>query len=152
MTKTTFSSLPLLLLLLLAGLSCAKKTGPEETLTKFVNYRFSSGQTKQGLLDMASGKIKQSLQSMSDEQFEKFANMPIKKKRFKIIKTQCSPDECSITYLIKYDLQGGKKRLSSVESKKIALLENVEGAWFIKDVNNVKEFHKSDQVIDVLGN
>ena len=132
--------------------ACSEKKGPEQTLSDFVNYRFSSGQTKERLLEMASGDFYQSISSMSDEDFENFSRRPIKKKRFKILKSQCDEQKCSISYFIKYDTFQNDNKVFSVETKKIANLKNIEGVWKIADVSNIKEFHRADKSINVISN
>ena len=131
--------------------SCFQQSGPSETLSKFVNYRFSQGQTREKLLEMTSGRLKESISAMSDETFKLFVEMPIKKKSFKIIKAQCGELQCSISYLIKYEsFQQGKKDFT-VDSKKIAILKKEEGAWKIVEVSNIKGYHHSKNLIRVIG-
>ena len=137
--------------LALVILSCSKKDSPEQILTSFVNYRFSQGQTRERLLEMTSGELHQSISAMSDEAFEVFSKLPIKKRRFKIIKTRCLEGKCSISYFIKYETFKGEEKTSTVETKKIAVVKNIEGMWKIANVSNIKEFHDSTQSVDIIG-
>ena len=138
--------------LLLVVFSCAKKPNtPEGALTKFVNYRFSGNQVKEKLLEMTSGEFYESIARMSEEAFNIFSSMPVKKKSFKILKTQCGGTECSITYFIRYDSFKDGSKDFSVEAKKIAILKNVEGMWKIAEVSNIKEFHDAEESIEVIG-
>ena len=133
--------------------SCSRQaTGPEQILTTFINYRFSKGQTREKLIEMTSGKLRQSIREMSQESFEAFSNMPIKKKRFKILTTKCGEEKCSISYFIKYEAFQGNEKVFAIEIKKITTLENIDGKWKISDVSNVKEFYDAARSIDIIGN
>ncbi|MCY4644748.1 MAG: hypothetical protein OXB88_09040 [Bacteriovoracales bacterium] len=129
--------------------SCAQKNDPVQTLTKFVNYRFSSGQTKERILEMTSGNFHQSILQMSDDAFESFSQMQVKKKYFKILKAQCTGQKCSISYIIKYDRFNGDEKSFIVETKKMATVENIDGVWKIADITNIKEFHEPTSPIKI---
>ena len=88
---------------------------------------------------------------MSHEDFTAYATVPIKKKQFKILRSQCSEQLCSISYFIKYDALKGLQREAVVEAKKLATLENIAGNWKISDVSNIKEFHRVEDSIKVMG-
>lgn len=138
--------------LILTIFSCSEKDGPEQVLTKFVNYRFSKNQKKEKLLEMTTGDFYQAISAMSGEEFEVFSRLSIKKKRFRILNTRHNGPKCSISYFIKYDVFKNNEKVSSVETKKIAVLKNIEGVWKILDVSNIKEFHDATKSIDVIGN
>ena len=80
-----------------------------------------------------------------------FSQVPFKKRYFKILKSQCTGQKCSISYIIKYDRFDGDKKSFAVETKKMAILENVEGVWKIADITNIKEFHEPTNPIEVIG-
>ena len=138
--------------LILTIFSCSQKDGPEQVLTSFVNYRFSKNQKREYLLKMTSGSFNQSIAAMSNEEFRIFSTPPIKKKKFKILNSQCDELKCSISYFIKYQSFKNNENISSVELKKVASLKNVESGWKISDVANIKEFHNTTMSIDVIGN
>ena len=140
-----------LLCLGMATTFCSKQAGPGQVLANFVNYRFSPEQKREYFLSTTTGKLHQFIQGMSHEDFAAYASVPIKKRRFKILRSQCSEQLCSISYFIKYDALEGLQRAAVVEAKKLATLEKVAGDWKISDVSNIKEFHRAENSIKVMG-
>ncbi len=139
-----------LLLIALFLVSCSKPQGPQEILASFVQYRFSDKQDRDKLLDMTEGKLRSSFDEMSDEDFDKFISMPIKKTKFRVISTDCNATECSITYVVGYDTFDSGEKAYTTEVKKIAKIQNFEDGWKIVDVSNIKGFHNSEKPIDVV--
>ena len=126
--------------------------GPKETLRSFVNYRFSEGQSRDKLLEMTTGDLNRSIGEMSDSAFERFTQMKLKKKSFKIINSRCEGPSCSITYFIKYQSLEDPASLFTTSAKKIVRLNNEEGVWKISEVKNIKSFHDNEKAIEVIGN
>ena len=53
--------------------------GPEQALKNYINYRFSSSQTKGKLLEMSTGNVQAQIAVMDEEGFEKYYNTSDKK-------------------------------------------------------------------------
>ena len=138
----TIQSNLVLILLVIFSFACTKtEKTPEDTLKEFVQYRFSSGQTKDDVLKWTDGLLKEQIESMSEEELKSFMDTSSFKKRdFKVNLSKCQESKCNITYTISYDQLKEDKKAYFVETKKIALLDKSSGEWKILDVNNVKTF------------
>ncbi|MBT3584967.1 MAG: hypothetical protein HN509_08675 [Halobacteriovoraceae bacterium] len=146
--------LPFLISIFLVFSSCTKKKTPEEMLTDFVNYRFSSNQDRQTILEKTTGGLNVKIASMSDDEFAAFVDLKgFRKKKLKINLKKCTEKQCFITYTLGYDQkirENEKKEPFSVEIKKIAELHLDSGIWKVNDVNNVKTYYNSQENIDVF--
>lgn len=142
--------LSLLFLILLA--SCLKDDlSPEAALKDFVESRLGQVVDREFVLERTTGKMYQSFENMSDEDFEKFADMRnIKADSFKVLSKSCQEKTCFITYSISYLTKEGDKTQFTSEVKKIAEVVQVEKKWLIADVSNIKTYHESLEPINAL--
>jgi hypothetical protein len=140
--------IPFLLVLLVA---CVKdELTPEGALRTFTEARFGNVITRQFVLDRVTGKMKQSFEIMSDEDFDKFADLrSIRSGSFKILSKSCQEKKCFVTYSVAYKTKNEEASFSS-EVKKIAELVLIEGKWLIADVSNIKTYHESLEPISAL--
>lgn len=139
--------LPFLLILV----SCIKDDmSPEGALRTFTEARMGNVVTREYVLDRVTGKMKQSFEIMSDEDFDKFADLRnVQKDSFKVLSKSCQEKKCFVTYSIAYKTKGdGANFLSEV--KKIAEMLLVNNKWLIADVSNVKTYHESLDPISPL--
>lgn len=141
-----------LIFLLLTSLftsSCKSEKDPEKVLRSFISYRFESNQSKDKLLNMTTGYLKDSINSMDEEQFKSFVKRSSSaiKKKLSIRLKNCNPKKCYITYVLSYKTKTSQE--SIIDVKKIAELDNVEGSWKISDVSNIKSFIDMKNSLDV---
>lgn len=140
--------LPLLVFLT----SCLQDThSPEAALKNFVESRMGSVITRDFVLERVTGKMKQSFENMSDEDFAKFADLRnIRKDSFKILSKSCQEKRCFITYSTAFATKEEDKAVFTSEVKKIAEMVSVEGRWLIEDVSNIKTYHEALEPINPL--
>lgn len=143
----------LLLLVLFLFTGCLKDdiSTPEGALKSFIESRLDTLVTREFILERVSGKMKQSLENISDEEFTKFADMRgVKKDSFKILSRSCQEKTCYLTYSVSYRTLDDKdeKTAYSSEVKKIAEIVNENGKWLIADVSNIKTYHESLEPIN----
>lgn len=143
--------LPVYLLLVLGlAFGCTKKSTPEKTLKDYIDYRFSSGQDKDDLLDMTTGALQEKISDMGEEELKKFLEIDkLKKKRLKILLKNCQETECSLTYMLSYSQGDSKPKDFGIEVKKIAQLMKIENSWKISDVSNVKTYIEAKKNLDI---
>ncbi|HXH75290.1 MAG TPA: hypothetical protein VNJ08_10015 [Bacteriovoracaceae bacterium] len=139
--------LPLLFMLT----SCLNESiSPEATLKDFVETRLGNTVTRQFVLDRVTGKMKQSFENMSDEDFAKFADLRnVKQNSFKVLTKSCQESKCFLTYSVGYKSTLEKGTYNS-DVKKIAEIHHVEGKWLIADVSNIKTYHESVDPINPM--
>lgn len=124
-----------LLILVLLFSSCNFKNSAEGTLRDFVKYRFSQGQTKEGLLEYLDGQMYAEYDSMTDEEAVKFSDMSgHKRKGFKINYKNCTEAECSITYTIKYEVKAGDEKTLAEVKRSARLKLNDDQDWKVVEV------------------
>ncbi len=134
----------LILVLLLIITACKSEYGPQESIKNYINYRFSSNQTKTETLSLLTGQLYSEIEKMDDKEFEQFSNVSeIKKKKFKILTNNCGQIKCFITYIVKYEKFDKKNKSFLVDTKKVAELLYVDNEWKISDVSNIKTFYNS---------
>lgn len=135
-------------LILLA--SCVKDDlSPEGTLKTFIEARMGSVVTKDFILERTTGKMRQSLENISEEEFNKFADMRnVQKDSFKILSKSCQEKKCFLTYSVAYRTKEDDKTKFTSEVKKIAEIVNENGKWLIADVSNIKTYHESLEPIN----
>lgn len=140
--------LPLLLILT----SCLEdNSSPESSLKNFVEARMGSLVTREYVLERVTGKMRQSLTNISDEEFNKFADLRnVKKDSFKVLSKSCQEKKCFITYSIGYQTMEKDKTAYVTEVKKIAEVQNENGKWLIAEVSNIKTYHESLEPINPL--
>ena len=128
--------------------SCVSSEGPEQALKKFVNYRFSSNQNREKLLEMSAGNLKAQIEVLDEESFNKvYKEQNLKLKKYKINLKNCSEETCSITYTLSFSTLKGKDETFRSEVKKIAEMVKIEGSWKVIDVTNVKTYIDSKEPI-----
>lgn len=141
----------LLLSFLFLFASCLNENlSPESALKDFIEARMGSTVTREFVLEKVTGKMLQSLENMSDEDFQKFADLRnVRKDSFKVLSKSCQENRCFLTYSIAYKTTLEKASFSS-EVKKIAELQLIENKWFIADVSNIKTYHEANEPISPL--
>jgi hypothetical protein len=130
---------------LLFYVSCVRENlSPESALRSFVESRMESVVTREFILERVTGKMKQSLENISEEEFEKFADLRnVKKDSFKVLSKSCQDKTCYLTYSVSYRTLENEKATFTSEVKKIAEIVNEQGQWLIADVSNIKTYHEA---------
>jgi hypothetical protein len=124
---------------------------PEAALKDFIEIRIGNIVTRTSLIDKVTGKMRQSLENVSDEDFKQFADLRnVEKDSFKVLSKSCQEESCFITYSISYKTKQNDRNTFSSEVKKIAELSLVSGKWLIADVTNIKTYHESLEPINAL--
>lgn len=125
---------------------------PEAALKEFIEMRIGSVVTRASLLEKVSGKMKASLEGVTDEEFKQFADLRnVEKDSFKVLSKSCQQETCFLTYSISYKTKSPEdKPAFTSEVKKIAELSLVDGKWLIADVTNIKTYHESLEPINAL--
>lgn len=141
-------ALPILIILV----SCVQEAkSPDFALKDFVDSSAGNVVTREFVLERVSGKMLQSFENMSDEDFQKFADMRnIKKDSFKVLSKSCQDKRCFLTYLVGYQTLNQDKATFSSEIKKIAEVVQVDGKWLIADISNIKTYHEALEPISPL--
>lgn len=138
-----------LLILLTACLS--DNLSPESALKTFVEARMGQVVTREFILERVTGKLKQVVENINEDEFTKFADLrSVKKDSFKILSKSCQEKKCFITYSISYLTRDNDKTRFSSDVKKIAEVVNQDGKWLIADVSNIKTYHEALEAINPL--
>lgn len=120
---------------------------PEGTLKEFIDARIGKVVNRDFVLERVTGKMKENLEAMNDEDFSKFSDLrSTKRSSFKILSKSCQEEKCFLTYSLGYNTSDE----FSSEVKKIAELTQIEGKWYIEDVSNIKTYHESVKPINPL--
>jgi hypothetical protein len=140
--------LPLLFLLT----SCLEdNSSPEAALKNFVEARMGTLVTRDYVLERVTGKMRQSLENITEEEFAKFADLRnVKKDSFKILSKSCQEKKCFVTYSVGYQTMEKDKPSFVTEVKKIAEIQSEEGKWLIAEVSNIKTYHEALEPINPL--
>ncbi len=138
--------------LLFILVSCLEDNrSPEAALKDFIEIRIGNIVTRTSLIDKVTGKMRQSLENVTDEEFQQFADLRnVEKDSFKVLSKSCQEDSCFITYSISYKTKQNDKNTFASEVKKIAELSLISGKWLIADVTNIKTYHESLEPINAL--
>lgn len=130
---------------LLTAISCVQDNlSPESALRSFVELRMGNVVTRESILKLVTGKMRQSLENISDEDFLRFADLRnVKKDSLKIVSKSCQEKKCFITYALSYQTKKDDKTIFVTEVKKIAEVINEGGRWLVADVSNIKTYHES---------
>jgi hypothetical protein len=130
--------------------SCVEKNlTPEGALEDFVKSRIGEVVDRSFVIERVTGKMKQSFENMSDDDFNKFADLRnIKMDSFKILSKSCREKQCFITYSVSYLTKKDDKVSNSSEVKKIAEMLQEGQRWLIADVSNIKTYHESMEPIN----
>lgn len=124
---------------------------PEAALKDFIEVRLGNIVSRETLLAKVTGKMRQSLENVSDEEFETFADLRnVQKDSFKVLSKSCQENQCFVTYSITYKTKDGNEATFVSEVKKIAELLQNEGKWLIADVTNIKTYHEAMRPINPL--
>lgn len=125
--------------------------GPEAVLKSFVEGRLGAVVDRDYILDRVTGKMRQSLENISDEEFNQFADLRgVYKDNFKILSKSCQEKKCFITYAISFRTKEKDDLRFTSEVKKIAEVVNENGKWLIADVSNIKTYHEALEPINPL--
>lgn len=124
---------------------------PESALKDFIEIRIGNVVTRSSLIDKVTGKMRQSLENVTDEEFKQFADLRnVERDSFKVLSKSCKEETCFLTYSISYKTKQNDKNVFTSEVKKIAELSLVSGKWLIADVTNIKTYHESLEPINAL--
>lgn len=139
------------LVLLLSLTSCFDRIdSPEAALRDFVDIRLEKVVSKDAIVERTTGKLKSSLEAMTEEEFSKFSDLrAFKRDTFKVLSKNCQEKRCYLTYSLGYHQNVEGKKTWSSEVKKIAEIQSVEGKWLISDVSNLKTYHEASLPIEV---
>jgi hypothetical protein len=142
-----FKNVIYVFLVLIFSFSCTKKHSPEGFLKEFISYRAKNGSNKQKVLSMLTGEAKKEVESLNEEELEKYLNLPkIKNHKVKILSKNCeSETSCFLTYVIKYAQLGKNKANFKLEVKKIAEVIQIDGKWKVGSLSNVKTYIDSQK-------
>lgn len=135
--------------LLLAA--CVNKAdSPEAALKEFIDSRLEKVVSKEFVVERTTGKLRSSLEAMTEEEFTRFADLrSIKRDTFKVLSKNCQEKRCYVTYSLGYRQAPEGKTTWHSEVKKIAEVQWIEGKWLIADVSNLKTYHESVETIEV---
>ncbi len=123
---------------------------PEGALRDFTNARLEKMVDRDFVVARTTGKMRVSVESMSDEEFTLFSDLrKYKRDTFKIISKSCQEKRCYVTYSLGYHEGTNNKKTWISEVKKIAEIIWVEGKWLIADVSNIKTYHETTETIEV---
>src|SRR4051812_42803339 len=96
-----------ILSLMLITAACVKEDSTAEgALKTFATSRIGSVVQKDFIMSRVTGSLKENLEHVTDEEFEKFADMRnIQQNSFKILTKSCQDEEtkCNITYSLSYN-------------------------------------------------
>ncbi len=124
---------------------------PEAALKDFIELRIGNVVTRSSVLEKVTGKMRQSLENVTDQEFQQFADLRnVERESFKVLSKSCQDETCFITYSISYKTKQNDKNTFTSEVKKIAELSLVAGKWLIADVTNIKTYHESLDAINAL--
>lgn len=124
---------------------------PESALQTFVEARMGQVVTREFIMERVTGKLRQVVENINEEEFTKFADLrSVRKDSFKILSKSCQEKKCFITYSISYLTRDEDKTRFSSDVKKIAEVVNQDGKWLIADVSNIKTYHEAMEAINPL--
>lgn len=122
---------------------------PESALKSFIEGRMGTVVTRDFILERVTGKMRQSLENISEEDFEQFADLRnVQKDSFKILSKSCQNKMCYITYSVSFRTKEKDETRFTSEVKKIAEVVNENGKWLIADVSNIKTYHEALEPIN----
>ena len=138
--------------LVLLSVGCLQDNlSPEGALKSFVEGRMGQVVTREYILERVTGKMRQSLENVTEEEFTKFADLRnIQKDSFKVLSKSCQEKKCFITYSVSFRTREKDETRFTSEVKKIAEVVNENGKWLIADVSNIKTYHEALEPINPL--
>lgn len=124
---------------------------PEAAVKSFVEGRLGTVVDRDFIFNRVTGKMRQSLENVSEEEFNKFADLRgVQRESFKILSKSCQEKKCFITYALSFRTKENDKLRFTSEVKKIAEVVNENGKWLIADVSNIKTYHEALEPINPL--
>ncbi len=132
-----------LFLLMIFLISCVSdSSSPEGSLKQFVELNFSGSASKNEILSKITGKMRESFELLSEDDFKKSTQfVELQKQGFKVVSKNCEEKRCYITYSLSFrDKSTAERQGFHTEVKKIAELHFDNGKWLIADVSNVKTY------------
>jgi hypothetical protein len=132
--------------------SCDKGAKTPEGLVKMYVHDVTSKSLSRDYFEKyTSGKMLESINNLSDEDFNKFIDLKkIKNAKVNITSKNCEDVKCSVTYIVKYDVFDKTSKSFESEVKKIATLVKVDELWKIQDVTNLKTYHEATTPINAM--
>jgi hypothetical protein len=122
---------------------------PESALKTFVEARIGHVVTRSFVLERVTGKMRQSMENITDEEFTSFADMrKVRQNSFKVLSKSCQQKKCFVTYTVSYLTKDNDQTTFTSEVKKIAEVVNEDGKWLIADVSNIKTYHEALEAIN----
>lgn len=122
---------------------------PESALKSFVEGRMGTVVTRDYILERVTGKMKQSMENISEEEFQRFADLRnVQRDSFKVLSKSCQEKMCYITYSVSFRTKEKDETKFTSEVKKIAEVVNENGKWLIADVSNIKTYHEALEPIN----
>ena len=142
-------------LMMMIVFGCSKDiTTPEGLLSKFTKDITTQKMSRDYYYEHTTGKMKEDIEALSDEEFEKYRDLSrVKGVKIDILKKNCSgATSCTLTYIIKYEFSKAEKETTNFKSevKKVAKLVQTEKEWKIEEVSNIKTYHESVEPINAL--
>lgn len=139
---------------LLVGLLCiacfSGANTPEELLKDYVETVTSGNATRDFYAEKTAGDLLKDIEAMSEEDFQEYNNFSrIKYAKVKVLSKSCSDDNCTLTYVVKYNVFVENKPSYETEVKKIAELVRIDNNWKISAVKNRKTFIDAKSAIDI---
>lgn len=124
---------------------------PESALKDFIDLRMGAVVSREEVLKRVTGAMKVSLESITDEEFNQFADLRnVERESFKVLSKSCQQNKCFLTYSLMYKTKQDDKAAYSSEVKKIAEIQQEDGKWLIADVTNIKTYHESVVPINAM--
>lgn len=149
--------IPTLLIVLVLGSSCSKKTAgdndPKQRLTDYISTSFSVRDTsdRNKLTGYLTGGAKNRLVSWSDEQF-RLAFVDSKREFVKLAIREVKPvnaNRTDVTYELTYTDQG-RGPDARVTTKRMCEMSFEDGKWMIREVKNIKELIEYKNEITIV--
>lgn len=133
-------------LIALLLVSCSKKNDPDYVFRQFMGED-KGAPTKNEMISLSTGKMKEYLENMSDENFKDTLGKDFAQDaRIKIKNRSCDQTKCSFTYSTVYESKENGQKTFDIESKKTAYLVKIEEGWKIEDIDTIKSYYQG-QVI-----
>jgi len=124
---------------------------PEGLLKMYVNDVSNKKLDRDYYNKYTTGKLQSVIESMSDEDLEKYSDKSsIKNPKVKILKKSCEDSKCILTYIVSYETYTNDAKSFISEVKKLAEVLKDDGNWKIADVTNMKTYHESLEPINAL--
>ena len=143
----------ILSILFITLLSCDKGAKTPEGLLKMYVRDLTSGRTiKLSYFEKyTTGKLWESVENLEEDEFKKFISMgKVKNAKVQISNKNCIADQCTLSYIVKYDTVEDSKKTFQSEVKKVAVIQKDGEIWKISEVSNIKTYIESNIPINAL--